>query len=117
MALKLRAVGGRLESRLRFSTSGDIIDTLSPSQRSRLIAAGLHMSEVRDRHPGMSLAKLYDPTAMPTDLIDAHQALDVVMDRAFGLTGEVTLADRQKLLFRRYVDINGERVPRLKELE
>ena len=55
----------------------------------------------------MSLTRLYDPTGMPADLVAAHEALDVVMYKLFGLTGTVTLADRQKRLFQRYAKLSA----------
>ena len=43
-----------------------------------------------------SLAALYDPTAMPPDMVKAHAHLDALVDKAYGLSPSCTDADRTK---------------------
>jgi hypothetical protein len=57
----------------------------------------------RDAHPGASLADLYDPLAMPADLVRAHDQLDRVVDSVFAPRRRFdSSADRLALLFERY---------------
>ena len=45
---------------------------------------------------------------MPSDLIDAHVALDTVVDGIFGLTGHsITMEDRQSVLFQSYATLDA----------
>ena len=52
--------------------------------------------------PPASLAVLYDPLTMPTNLRAAHQALDKAVDAAYGKKGLKTDAQRVAFLFERY---------------
>ena len=107
-----RTVGGRLKSDPRFSKEV-VWNTLplpqvSAKQRRQIIEGGERVLAARALHPDRSLADHYQPLAMDRALIDAHAALDRVVDRTFGARrrapGE---AVRQQVLFARY----GELVP------
>jgi hypothetical protein len=56
----------------------------------------------RDNHRGASLADLYDPLAMPRDLVDAHQKLDREVLTAYGLKPTATESEILTNLFTRY---------------
>ena len=103
----LGTVGGRLKSDFRFS--GPVVyntfpmPTPSDSEREALIASGEGVVAARTAHPDLSLARLYDPLAMPPDLIKAHLALDKVVDSLFAPGKRLTTdADRLAVLFERY---------------
>lgn len=105
-----RAVGGRLESRLRFSKLGVWntfpLPALTPHQREALIAAGKEVLAARELIPGRSLATMYEPNAMSTVLLKAHQGLDRVMDSV--LAGRKKLANNEErlaVLFSLYVQM------------
>jgi len=58
--------------------------------------------EAREAYPDATLADLYDPAAMPAQLIDAHTALDRAVDKAFGAASLLRSNDeRLALLFER----------------
>lgn len=83
----LRHVGGRLESRYRYSiglvyntfpvpvTKLDDLQLLEPEAERVL--------DARDSHLNMTPADLYDPDTMPADLRKAHKALDRAVDRLY----------------------------------
>ena len=82
----LRHVGGRLESRYRYSIGlvyntfpmpdeGADLQNLNPLAQAVL--------DARAAQPGATLAELYDPDLMPPDLRKAHQALDRAVDRLY----------------------------------
>lgn len=107
-----RTVGGRLESRLRFANTLTWntfpVPDLSAMQREAIIAAGQKVLEARSLYPDRSLAQLYDPKAMPVELLEAHDLLDVEVDRAFGAAGKVvTFRERQEILFDHYVALTS----------
>jgi hypothetical protein len=107
-----KAVGGRLESRLRFSNTivwnNFPLPELSSQTRSAIIEVGKRVLEARSNYPSLSLAKLYEPSSMPSELSDAHAALDEAVDGAFGLNGrEVAEEERQSVLFRAYAKLDA----------
>ena len=82
----LRHIGGRLESRYRYSI-GLVYNTfpLPPkdSNLSSLDPLAQAVLNARAAHPDATLADLYDPESMPVELRRAHQALDRAVDRLY----------------------------------
>ena len=60
------------------------------------------MLDVRAKFPGSTLADLYDPLAMPTTLLQSHQALDRTVDAAYGKTKFAKDGERVAFLFGLY---------------
>ena len=100
----LRAVGGRLESRYRYSAA--IVYNNFPwpfqveadsasnqdiaranSAREAIKTASRGVLDARAQFAGASLADLYDPLTMPPALLRAHQKLDAAVDKAYQLAG------------------------------
>lgn len=54
----------------------------SEKQIAAVEVAAKEVLGARTKFPGASLADLYDPTAMPPELRDAHEALDKAVDAA-----------------------------------
>ncbi|WP_367620236.1 type IIL restriction-modification enzyme MmeI [Corynebacterium tuberculostearicum] len=112
-----KTVGGRLESRLRFSGTlvwnNFPVPELSDKQRESIIKAGKKVLEARAAHPERSLAEHYSPLAMAPELVKAHEALDRQVDRAFGAPRKLT-NDRQRLelLFSNYQRLTEVGYPR-----
>ena len=105
-----QTIGGRLESRLRFSNTLTWntfpVPELSGTSRLAIIAAGQKVLAARAKHPGRSLATAYNPLAMDTALIKAHDALDREVDRAFGASRKLSNErQRLELLFARYAEL------------
>lgn len=107
-----QTIGGRLESRLRFSNTLTWntfpVPPLSEAARSAVIAAGQRVLAARARHPERSLAIAYDPVVMDPALVEAHDGLDLEVDRAFGASH--TLSEekqRLELLFSAYAKLLG----------
>ena len=61
--------------------------------------------EVRARYPNSSLATLYDPIAMPSELAEAHKSLDKEVLSAYMLKPNASDADVLTLLFTRYAEL------------
>lgn len=103
----MRAVCGRLESRYQYS-AGIVYNNFpwpeSPSDKQRVSIeiAAEEVLAARDQFPGTSLADLYDPVAMPPDLLKAHQRLDTAVDAAYGKRGLKSDAERVAFLFALY---------------
>ena len=102
------AIGGRLESRVRFSR--DIvwynfpIPRLKKADRLAIIAAGKEVLRVRSLYPDSTIADLYDPISMPADLKNAHRTLDRQVDRGIGINVQSpTDGERLAFLQRQYL--------------
>lgn len=102
-----KTVGGRLESRLRFSGTlvwnNFPVPELSDKQREAIIKAGKKVLQARELHRERSLAEHYSPLAMAPELVKAHDALDREVDKAFGAPRKLS-SERQRLelLFSNY---------------
>ena len=86
------------------------LPALDDETRTALIEAGRNVLAARANHPGQSLADLYDPDYMPTDLRAAHRELDKIADVAFGAGKWLKDDDdaRLKVLFDGYARLTGE---------
>ena len=83
----LRHIGGRLESRYRYSI-GLVYNTFPvppvPAERlQRLEPYADAILAARAAHPDATLADLYDPDLMPINLRKAHRDLDRAVDRLY----------------------------------
>jgi hypothetical protein len=103
----MKAVSGRLKSDIGFSPSigyftfpfPDIGDT----DKAKLTGATRAVLDARARHSNASLADLYDPLAMPLDLVKAHDELDRIVDSLFAPRKRFRSdAERLAVLFERY---------------
>lgn len=102
----LAHIGGRLESRFRYSI-GLVYNTFpwpeaSPAQRAKVEALAQAVLDARAAHPTSSLADLYDPDTMPANLRKAHTALDTAVDRLYRAAPFASDRDRVEHLFGRY---------------
>ncbi|OFT89913.1 methyltransferase [Corynebacterium sp. HMSC28B08] len=109
-----KTIGGRLESRLRFSNTLTWntfpVPQLSEQRREKIIEAGKNVLKARELHPERSLAEHYNPLAMAPELVKAHEALDREVDKAFGASRKLTTErQRQELLFENYAKITLQR--------
>jgi hypothetical protein len=105
-----RVVGGRLESRLRFNKlltwNTFPLPYTDQGARERIIGAGAEMLKARGQHPELSLADVYDPSAISPVLMTAHKYLDAAVDDLFGVGGGAsTELERQEILFKQYQEL------------
>lgn len=113
-----RAIGGQLESRLRFSNTvvwnNLPLPEVSEEQRQKIIAAGrkvLAAREAIEERAGepVSLADMYASLAsMDPALRAAHDELDSAVDVAFGASRRCSSEEaRLKILFERYQELTA----------
>lgn len=103
----VRAVSGRLKSDLQISPRM-VCNTFpfpepDAPQRPKIEAAAQAILAARAGQPDASLAVLYDPLAMPPDLLHAHQEVDRAVDASYGRARYLGDAARLHALFERYV--------------
>ena len=94
----VRSVCGRMKSDYRYS-SGIVYNnfpwcdlSIVDAKRASKLRLGTEIAvqgvlDARDSFPGLSLADLYDPLAMPSKLVKAHQALDRAVDAIYAEQG------------------------------
>lgn len=127
----MKQVAGRLESRYQYSGTvvyntfawpQDLVDGRRAAVESaaRLVLASRVASGdgragfLPSRKPGITpstLADLYDPLAMPRDLLSAHRALDRAVDRCY--RGKPFTSDRERVefLFALYEHLSAPLLP------
>jgi len=116
----MRQVGGRLESRYRYS--GSMVYNTFPwpeapteKQRAAVEAAAQEVLDTRAAFSNSTLADLYDPLAMPPALVKAHAKLDRTVDLCY--RSQPFQNDRQRVeyLFALYEKLTAPLIPPAKK--
>jgi hypothetical protein len=108
----MRTVCGRLKSDYRYS-AGIVYNNFpwpqlfNQEKQSAIEAAAQAILDARTLYPDSTLADLYDPTAMPPELQDAHRKLDKAVDAAYVYKGGKDDAARVAFLFERYQQLTS----------
>jgi hypothetical protein len=108
----MRQVCGRLESRYRYSNNlvynnFPFPQNASDKQREKVERAAQSVLDARAQFPEATLADLYDPDAMPPEILKAHRDLDSAVDACYGARKFKTDLERLEFLFdlyRQYTD-------------
>jgi len=83
----MRTVAGRLEMRYRYSKdivyNNFIWPDASDEQKQEIEHLAQAVLDTRANYPESSLADLYDPLTMPSDLLKAHKTLDKAVEKAY----------------------------------
>lgn len=107
-----KMIGGRIKSDPRFSKTFTYNNFPLPpltDQTSRALCdTSQGIIAARQNHPTLSLAQLYEPGRTPTDVTDAHRALDEVLDPVFRGSAFKTLVERQRALYRWYAKLTEQ---------
>jgi hypothetical protein len=102
----LKAVGGKLETRMSYSSSivyntfpfPDITET----QKKELETHVYKVLAEREAHSEKTLAQLYDPDKMPDGLREAHHHLDLAVERCYRTKPFESDEERLEYLFKLY---------------
>jgi len=102
----LRMIGGRLESRYRYSV-GIVYNPFpwpdaNDLQKGRIRDLAQAVFDARAQHADSTLADLYDVDSMPTALRRAHRSLDEAVDRLYRRGAFAGDRDRVEYLFGMY---------------
>lgn len=103
----LRQIGGRLESRYRYSI-GIVYnpfpwpEEVTDQKRAKIRSLAQAVLDARLQFPTATLADLYDVDAMPPQLRKAHHALDEAVDKLYRSSAFTGDRDRAEHLFGRY---------------
>jgi hypothetical protein len=102
----LRNIGGRLESRFRYS-AGVVYNAfpwpeVSDTQKEGIRKLAKTVLDARSKFPKAVLADLYDPDTMPPELRKAHSKLDEAVDSLYKRGGFAGDRERIEHLFMLY---------------
>jgi hypothetical protein len=103
-----RAVGGQLETRLRYSSTLVYntfpLPNLSATQKEALEDHALNILRIREPYVanGATIAWLYNPETMPDDLAEAHRILDCDLETFYNGRPFQDDAERLEHLFKLY---------------
>jgi yeeA len=103
----MRAIGGKLETRYRYS-AGLVYNTFPVPKISEQAKAEIEdcVFEILDYREmsGKTLAQLYDAKKMPEELLEIHQRLDLLVDKLYQTKAFVDDQERLSLLLNMYKD-------------
>jgi len=106
----VRAVGGKLETRYRYSK--DICYNTFPfpditlKQKENLNLYVFAILDERAKHPEKTMAQLYDPDKMPKGLKQAHEELDRAVEQCYRLQPFTSDTERLEYLFKMYEEMS-----------
>lgn len=108
----VRAVGGKLETRYRYSAklcyNTFPFPKIDKKQEELLTQYVFDILDARANHMGKTMAWMYDPDTMPKDLKEAHQALDEAIERCYRLQPFNSDSERLEYLFKLYEKMIAE---------
>lgn len=104
--LWLATVGGKLETRYRYSNA--LVYNTFPwpeptsNQRKEIEEKAQEVLDTREMYPTNTMSDLYDPDKMPDDLRQTHRELDEAVEQAYRSTPFRNDNERLEYLFKRY---------------
>ena len=108
----VRAVAGRLETRIRYSSTLCYntfpFPNISGDQKKRIEMYVFEVLDEREKHPEKTLAELYDPDKMPDGLRQAHHNLDIAIEQCYRTKPFASDEERLEHLFNLYEKFTKE---------
>lgn len=104
--LWMKTVGGRLESRYRYTNTLCYntfpFPEINNSRKDELKNVAQQIIDIRDQHFDMTLGEMYNPETMPADLKTAHHLLDMAVERCYRSEPFASDEERLECLFKLY---------------
>jgi type I restriction-modification system DNA methylase subunit len=108
----IKAVSGRLESRLRYSAELSYntfpFPIISTQRKNEITQSVFRVLEEREKHSHKTLAQLYDPDKMPEGLREAHRQNDEIIQKCYRSTPFKSDEERLEYLFKLYEKMIAE---------
>lgn len=107
----LKTIGGKLETRYRYSNI--VYDSfpfppITEKQKTVLDILAQEVLDIRDEHFDMTLGEMYNPDTMPDDLKEAHHKLDIAIERCYRTEPFVSDEERLECLFKLYIKMTNK---------
>lgn len=103
----VRAVGGALETRIRYSATLCYntfpFPKITDAQKTVLEELAQDILDIRDQNFDMTLGEMYNPETMPEELREAHHRLDLAVERCYRPEPFTSDEERLEYLFKLYV--------------
>lgn len=102
----MRLVAGRLKSDYRYSST--VVYNTFPfpeaneEQKKHIETLAENVILAREHHPDKTLAEMYDPDKMPSNLLQAHRELDKAVDELYKAGGFRNASERVEHLLKLY---------------
>lgn len=104
--LWVRAIGGSLETRIRYSATLCYntfpFPKLTKEQKDELEKFAQNILDIRDENFDMTLGEMYNPETMPDELKEAHHQLDLAVERIYRPEPFTSDEERLEHLFKLY---------------
>jgi len=105
----VRNVGGKLETRYRYSAklcyNTFPFPDITTKQKENLNLYVFAILDERAKHPSKTMAQLYNPATMPKGLLQAHQELDTAIEQCYRLQPFKNDTERLEYLFKQYEEM------------
>jgi len=105
----VKAVGGKLETRMSYSSSICYntfpFPNITTKQKENLNLYVFTILDERAKHPSKTMAQLYNPDTMPKGLLKAHQELDIAIEQCYRLQPFKSDTERLEYLFKQYEEM------------
>lgn len=105
----VRAVGGSLETRIRYSATLCYntfpFPKLTTAEKEELERLAQNILNIRDENFDMTLGEMYNPETMPEELREAHHQLDLAVERIYRPEPFTSDEERLEHLFKLYAKI------------
>ena len=102
----MRAVGGSLETRIRYSSTLCYntfpFPKLTTAEKDELERLAQNILNIRDENFDMTLGEMYNPETMPEELREAHHQLDLAVERIYRPKPFTSDEERLEHLFKLY---------------
>ncbi len=102
----VRAVGGRMKTDIRYSSTLCYntfpFPPLTARQKEEIEDRVFDVLDEREKYPEKTMAQLYDPDKMPEGLLTAHQNLDAAVERVYRSRPFESDEERLEYLFALY---------------
>ena len=109
----VRAVGGSLENRIRYSATLCYNTFPFPRLTNRQREDINHLTQeillTRAEHTEMTLGEMYSPEGFPDDLRAAHHALDLLVEKCYREQPFESDEERLEFLFKQYVKLTTDK--------
>ena len=108
----VRAVGGSLETRIRYSSvlcyNTFPFPNISQKQKDEITELVFAVLDEREKHSQKTLAQLYDPDKMPEGLKKAHHNLDIAIEQCYRSKPFESDEERLEYLFKMYEEMTNK---------
>jgi len=105
----IRTVCGKLKTDYRYSSTLGYntfpVPLLTDAQKEKLKQSARKILLTRENHSEKTLANMYDPDKMPSDLREAHNENDIIVDQLYRKKGFNSDEERLTILFDLYEQI------------